>query len=599
MTTANVFDQFDTPAPAASAPAASAPAASANVFDQFDAPQTSTLQPYPESMTNPNAPGAVNPRSDFGDWVNYSLENQFTAVGNSIPDLLSGGTWRPFTPPTPTPGAQRFSQKIADLTSNIIPGQQAGEFSPTKMTGYNAWTQNPTARRVTADIQNMLPVLGGASELTAPFGAVEEGGNIVANAAAGTPRMPAEPPSQAELLSVGQTPGKVTPAPAAPAEAPAPAPAAAVPVTHAVDGNTHTFTSPNGVTTAMKRGSDMQIVDTHTDPDAQGQGQGIARAEQVHAQAQTQGGDLVSDTKVSPDAQNVYAGLERRGYPVQKNPTSYADEDGTLNSGNSQPVYRVGPKALNGLPTQANVPGLGPIPVGPSAAVRQTAQDYARSAGIDYKPPTNYIPVDPDKAATVAAAYDAMGHTPNAPATAASYKAFKQETLAQYQAMQRAGVNVEFMPSGDYAADPYAASPRLAIQDIKDNNHLYIRPSGDDVPAGHPMGEDSGVQISGQPASYNDLFRATHDYFGHAAEGNGFRGDGEYNAWRTHRPLYSPEAQGALASETLGQNAWVNYGPNGAANRTASGANTVFAEQKAGLMPKSIWGAENPAGQGS
>lgn len=50
--------------------------------------------------------------------------------------------------------------------------------------------------------------------------------------------------------------------------------------------------------------------------------------------------------------------------------------------------------------------------------------------------------------------------------------------------------------------------------------------------------------------------------------------------------MYSDEARGAMASETRGQNSWVNYGPHGEANRTASGADTVFADQKVGLMPR-------------
>ena len=49
--------------------------------------------------------------------------------------------------------------------------------------------------------------------------------------------------------------------------------------------------------------------------------------------------------------------------------------------------------------------------------------------------------------------------------------------------------------------------------------------------------------------------------------------------------MYSPEARGAMTSETRGQNSWVNSGPFGESNRSASGADTIFADQKAGLMP--------------
>jgi hypothetical protein len=60
--------------------------------------------------------------------------------------------------------------------------------------------------------------------------------------------------------------------------------------------------------------------------------------------------------------------------------------------------------------------------------------------------------------------------------------------------------------------------------------------------------------------SVNDVFRAVHDFFGHAKSGHQFGPTGEYNAWREHAAMFSEAAQPALAAETLAQNAWVNYG---------------------------------------
>ena len=68
--------------------------------------------------------------------------------------------------------------------------------------------------------------------------------------------------------------------------------------------------------------------------------------------------------------------------------------------------------------------------------------------------------------------------------------------------------------------------------------------------------------------------------------GNGFRAEGEENAWRSHAAMYSPLARGAMTSETRGQNSWVNFGPYAAANKHASAADTHYADQKIGLMPK-------------
>ena len=48
-----------------------------------------------------------------------------------------------------------------------------------------------------------------------------------------------------------------------------------------------------------------------------------------------------------------------------------------------------------------------------------------------------------------------------------------------------------------------------------------------------------------------------------------------------------------MTSETRGQNSWLNSGPYATANRSALGADTVFADQKTGLL--SPWAAE-PSG---
>lgn len=44
-----------------------------------------------------------------------------------------------------------------------------------------------------------------------------------------------------------------------------------------------------------------------------------------------------------------------------------------------------------------------------------------------------------------------------------------------------------------------------------------------------------------------------------------------------------------MTSETRGQNSWVNFGPHAEANKGASGADTIYAENKAGLLPEWAW----------
>lgn len=224
----------------------------------------------------------------------------------------------------------------------------------------------------------------------------------------------------------------------------------------------------------------------------------------------------------------------------------------------------------------------------PNGKARATAAAYAKKAGIDYKPLDEYKYVDPKVAKNVADAYEEMKHDPTNPKVKKSYDAFKSETLEQYKSMLKAGVKPELQT--DY---PYK-NPREMHEDVRNNNHMSIYPTeagfGSEraAPSDHPMLEKAPVKMGGKDATYNDLFRAVHDYYGHAAEGNGFRANGEYNAWRAHRQMYSDAARGAMDAETLGQNSWVNSGPAASFNKGASGADTIFADQKAGLLPKAV-----------
>jgi hypothetical protein len=253
---------------------------------------------------------------------------------------------------------------------------------------------------------------------------------------------------------------------------------------------------------------------------------------------------------------------------------------------------------LNAKPSKVSAEPLEGAPAGdtPNVKARAVAEAYMRSAGMKYEPLKDYRYVPPEVAKNVADAYDAMEHAPNNPKVKAAYDAFKRETVTQFKAMQDAGVKTEFMKPGE---NPYP-NPRMVQEDVRNNNHMSIYPSeegfgtqGNNGTA-HPMLADSGETIGGQPATYNDLFRAVHDYYGHVAEGNGFRANGEYNAWRAHRTMYSDAAKPAMDAETLGQNSWVNSGPKAKANAGASQAKTVYADQKAGLLPKDVVKAAEP-----
>jgi hypothetical protein len=241
---------------------------------------------------------------------------------------------------------------------------------------------------------------------------------------------------------------------------------------------------------------------------------------------------------------------------------------------------------LQGLPGPVNVPGYGPLQFHSNADIQRVANEYNQAAGLGPHP-TDYLPINPAVSEQIAAEYERMPHNPEDPTTAAAYQALANESMAQYQAARRNGYQFEFYPE----QDPYPNSPREAVMDLHRNKHMYVYPteagygSGEDL-SGQPLLQHSGETWNGRPVTYNDIFRAIHDFYGHAKEGLGFRGHGEDNAYRQHAAMFSPLARRALASETRGQNSWVNYGPYGQQNQVANSAETVYAPQKAGLLPE-------------
>ena len=152
--------------------------------------------------------------------------------------------------------------------------------------------------------------------------------------------------------------------------------------------------------------------------------------------------------------------------------------------------------------------------------------------------------------------------------------------------------------------DPYSASPALGYQDIIENGRLFVYPTDFGFGTGKAFDTSENPLLVGvgsvgdkPDAVANDAFRAVHDAFGHFGSGNPFfRRQGEERAFLEHSRMYSPEALGAMTSETRGQNSWLNSGPYGIANRSASVDDTIFADQKSGLMPS--W-TSNPRGMPS
>lgn len=240
---------------------------------------------------------------------------------------------------------------------------------------------------------------------------------------------------------------------------------------------------------------------------------------------------------------------------------------------------------------------------GPDPQLVSVAEKYANENGIDFKRQGEYVKVDEERAKRIADAYEAMANDPQDPKVKEAYAELIKQTKAQYQALVDAGYKFWFIDLNNPDNIDYISSPYNAMRDLRQNKQMGVFPteegfgSNEDVDvSNNPLLEDTGIMwsvggLDGEmkPVTANDLFRAVHDAFGHGLEGAGFRAQGEENAFQAHSRLYTGAAIGAMASETRGQNSWVNYGPFGEQNRTASAEDTVFADQKVGLMPEFAW----------
>lgn len=293
-------------------------------------------------------------------------------------------------------------------------------------------------------------------------------------------------------------------------------------------------------------------------------------------------------TKQGKQGRVVVLGDAAKSIPIEDTNENEQGRESELLSQSSgeNKVSRESDGSLQGLPRN-----IGQFNASLHKKAEKVAKDYMKSAGLEYNPPNAYASVNVPRAERIAQAFDSMKHDPQNPEVKAAYDALVKETTAQYKVVIDSGLKVEFIDF-DKTGDPYAGNPRAMTEDVRKNNHMWVFStrdgfgSSDFDPADNPLLAETEFEISGQKALVNDLFRVVHDYFGHVKEGVGFRAAGEENAWRAHMAMFSPLAGRALTTETRGQNSWVNYGPFAEFNRTASGADTKYADQKIGLLPE-------------
>ena len=223
--------------------------------------------------------------------------------------------------------------------------------------------------------------------------------------------------------------------------------------------------------------------------------------------------------------------------------------------------------------------------------VKVAEEEYLKKRGVDIPDYFAYPEMDLERARLIAAAYERMENAPDDPKVKAAYEAMINETMDQYEALKDTGIEFTFLR--DDMPDPYAETPALGYKDIVENKNLTVFPTDfgygtnpDFDASQNPLLKKVGTVGDKDDAVANDAFRVVHDMFGHMGSGNPqFRSKGEERAWLQHSRMYTPEARGAMTTETRGQNSWVNFGPHANKNATASGADTVYADQKVGLMP--------------
>jgi hypothetical protein len=178
-------------------------------------------------------------------------------------------------------------------------------------------------------------------------------------------------------------------------------------------------------------------------------------------------------------------------------------------------------------------------PFRPNRKARQIANQYCKDAGFPPIQNTPYYPYMDPEAKRIAEYFDQAPDDPENPEIQEAYAALAAEVAAQYELLP---VTIIWVGDGEY---PYKDSKDM-IKDVE-RGQLAV----------YTGGSDHSILTRDE----NNMFRAVHDYFGHASIGVGFGPIGEFNAWMEHSKMFSPIARKALTCETRMQNAFVNAGP--------------------------------------
>lgn len=233
---------------------------------------------------------------------------------------------------------------------------------------------------------------------------------------------------------------------------------------------------------------------------------------------------------------------------------------------------KVAEAVVKAAPTNESIYTKSRLEIGPARTAYQKANGFDATE-------LNYAAVKAsDSAPDMAKTYDEAISNPTDPAVISAWTKLAEEARKQYDYMVNdLGIKIEFVDE-----DPYnivkngikVPSSKLMMKDVTENNRLFVRGSTKDFATDpHPIWD----------VETNNIFRAVHDFFGHAASGRGFLADGEEAAWMSHSAMFSPEARRAMTTETRGQNSWNNALGLGINPKTGE---KRFAPQKVFLFPE-------------
>jgi hypothetical protein len=184
-------------------------------------------------------------------------------------------------------------------------------------------------------------------------------------------------------------------------------------------------------------------------------------------------------------------------------------------------------------------------------AVSEAARSYSATQGLKWEAPSKHVAVNPQRGHEQYLAYRNAQRSPQeAPGIRRSYEVMREHVGKQFEHLTRpqekGGMGFTFEAVD---ADPYD-SPEALAQDVA-NRRIKVMKTA--TTGGHNFFTNEE----------NDQFRAVHDVFGHVGIGRDFSRHGEEAAFLSHRQMFPKEAHAALASETRGQNSFLNYGPEG------------------------------------